>query len=144
MANAKANFKKAVSKAKLLYKTGKYKRFSDAVKAAYKTIGSVKPKNANRQTGTSKKKIDATRKAKAPGKRVVKHAGAKSTVYYERRKNRSDKPGTLTGAKSVIKKIYKEKLSAALLKRALATTKTERKQAGKKVAEFRRELRKID
>lgn len=43
------------------------------------------------QTGTSIAKIDAKRKALAPGKRISS-AGNK---YYEYRKNRSDKPGKL-------------------------------------------------
>jgi len=49
-----------------------------------------------RQTGTSNKKRDEERHAKAPGKRTVKH-GRKKSSYYERRKNRSDVPGKLTG-----------------------------------------------
>lgn len=56
--------------------------------------------SAYRQTGTTTTKADRKRKAKAPGKRVVRHAKKKSTVYYERRKNRSDVPGKLSGAKT--------------------------------------------
>ena len=41
------------------------------------------------QTGKSKTKLDKKRKALAPGKRVSKNG----KVYYERRKNRSDRPG---------------------------------------------------
>jgi len=46
--SAKTNFKAAVKKAKTLYKTGKYKKFSDAVKAAYRSIGGI---SKTRQTG---------------------------------------------------------------------------------------------
>ena len=42
------------------------------------------------QIGTSNKKRDITRKALAPGKRISK-AGK---IYYENRKNRSDKVGS--------------------------------------------------
>lgn len=47
-----------------------------------------------RQTGTSDKKADKERKALPPGRRVAKKS---KHVYYERRANRSDKPGRLTG-----------------------------------------------
>lgn len=50
-----------------------------------------------RQTGKSNKARDKKIKAKPPGKRIVKHPDGKTTVYYERRKNRSDRPGSLTG-----------------------------------------------
>lgn len=49
--------------------------------------------NDYRQIGTSNKADDKRRKAMLPGKRYVRHPGAKTTIYYERRKNRSDKPG---------------------------------------------------
>lgn len=88
---ATSNFIKAVKKAKVLYKTGKYLTFGDAVKAAHKSIGSGKL--VNRQTGTSNKASDMLWKAKKPGKRK----SARGATYYERRKNRSDKPGQITG-----------------------------------------------
>ena len=47
------------------------------------------------------------RKAKSPGKRVSASGG----VYYERRKNRSDMPGSLTGVNSDILKKYTETLN---------------------------------
>lgn len=46
-----------------------------------------------RQTGTSNRKVDSQRKAKRPGKRRTSHG----TTYTERRKNRSDAPGKLSG-----------------------------------------------
>lgn len=48
-------------------------------------------RQSTRQTGTSKTTRDLKKRALAPGRRVSK-AG---NVYYERRKNRSDKPGQL-------------------------------------------------
>lgn len=45
------------------------------------------------QVGVSNKKADAKRKAMPPGKRK----SATGKVYYERRKNRSDKAGTMLG-----------------------------------------------
>lgn len=58
-----------------------------------KTLG-AKPA-AKKQTGTSNKARDIKRSAKAPGKRT----SATGKVYYERRKNRSDRPGSLMGSK---------------------------------------------
>ena len=49
--------------------------------------------STTRQTGTSSRSKDRSRKALAPGRRV----SAAGNVYYERRKNRSDKPGQLLG-----------------------------------------------
>lgn len=46
-----------------------------------------------RQTGTSNKKRDAARKSKKPGRR----RSASGKIYYERRKSRTDKPGSVTG-----------------------------------------------
>jgi hypothetical protein len=54
-------------------------------------------KTSYRQTGSSNRKRDEERRAMPPGKRVVKTANG-SHVYYERRKNRSDAPGSLSGA----------------------------------------------
>jgi hypothetical protein len=47
------------------------------------------------QTGRSNTAKDMTRRAKAPGKRT----SSTGKVYYERRANRSDKPGSLLGQK---------------------------------------------
>jgi hypothetical protein len=38
--------------------------------------------------------MDLARKAMPPGKRFVHHPGGRTTIYYERRSNRSDVPGT--------------------------------------------------
>jgi hypothetical protein len=76
---------------------------SPSSKKTVKKVGAVRKKKAakkkvsTRQTGSSNNFYDRMVKAKPPGKRIVKHAGGKKSVYYERRKNRSDKPGKLTG-----------------------------------------------
>ena len=62
-------------------------------KATAKRTMSAGVRQSTRQTGTSKLKRDLNKPALAPGRRVSK-AG---NVYYERRKNRSDKPGQLLG-----------------------------------------------
>jgi len=62
---------------------------------AKKRTMSASVRQSTRQTGTSKTTRDLKKRALAPGRRVSK-AG---NVYYERRKNRSDKPGQLAGEK---------------------------------------------
>lgn len=58
-----------------------------------KVVSGTKTKSTTRQTGTSNIEKDFAKKAKAPGKRK----GASGKTYYERRANRSDKPGSLLG-----------------------------------------------
>lgn len=136
MANAKSNFKKAVAKAKGLYKSGRYKTFADAVKAAYKTIGAV---SSYRQTGSSKRKADRKRKAKPPGKR----RSATGKVYYERRKNRSDKPGTLSGVMSTGRKLLKEKLDRLVLRKYHATKKAAKRKLQKEISAVKTTIKKF-
>lgn len=83
------------------------KKFAAMAKARAKAAKAKKPaakkaaakKATTYQTGTSNKLYDKMKKAKGPGKRV----SADGNVYYERRKNRSDMPGSLTGIKGLKK-----------------------------------------
>lgn len=101
MAKANSTLNKITTRAKRIRSANKKMPWISAVKQASRElksegkIGAVK--SSGRQTGSSNKKRDSLKKAKPPGKRIVKHPGGKKTVYYERRKNRSDKPGQLTG-----------------------------------------------
>lgn len=145
MAKQTNKFKRAVAKAKALYKTGRYKTFGDAVKSAYKKIGAVGAvSKKNRQTGRSSKKADVQRKAKAPGKRKSR-TGRK---YYERRKNRSDVPGKLTGVsnaqlKSVLKKRLEIKLGEQLVRKHNATSAHSYYAADKMIKQIKSELNKL-
>lgn len=93
---------KITARAKQIHRAHPSKKWTDCIKQASKELkGAKKPakKSAPKkryQTGTSNKKRDSARKAKAPGKRVSKTG----RVYYERRRNRSDKAGSLSGAGS--------------------------------------------
>lgn len=64
-------------------------------KATAKRTMSAGVRQSTRQTGSSKTIRDLKKRALAPGRRV----SAAGNVYYERRKNRSDKPGQLAGEK---------------------------------------------
>lgn len=113
--------------------------WQQAIQAASKKhnrVGAVKrkkPKTKFRQTGSSNKGADSQRRAKPPGKR----RSASGRVYYERRKNRSDKPGLLTGVRALVK----EKLGKALLDYELATTITATKAARKRIIANRKIMR---
>ena len=94
MANAIVKISK---RAKQISRASKNKAWKDCIAQAsreYKAgkLGAVK-KASTRQTGGSNTKRDKQRRAKPPGKRVSQTGN----VYYERRKNRSDKPGKLSG-----------------------------------------------
>lgn len=88
--------KKFAAMAKARAKAAKAKKPAAKKSAAKKTTNTY-------QTGSSNKLYDSRKKAQSPGKRVSK-GGANQygvskggSVYYERRKNRSDMPGSLTG-----------------------------------------------
>ena len=110
---------KITARAKQIHKAQPKKKWTDCIKQASRELkrsgklgSATKPKkDPNRQTGSSSLAFDKRVRAKAPGKRVVKHPGGKSTVYYERRKNRSDKPGSLAGhnMKNIISDVKRSK-----------------------------------
>ncbi len=102
-------------------------------------IGKVKPVKKYRQTGTSNRKNDEQRTARVPGKRK----SAAGNTYYERRKNRSDRPGSITGNLSRLKEHYFWKLANALAKAASAKTKRDKNKWRKAAAGWKAKLKKI-
>lgn len=107
-----------------------------------------KKRSSARQTGTSNKKSDKRRTAKPPGKRIVRHRGGKNTSYIERRKNRSDKPGQLTGVttatlQNVVRKRLEDDLGKAMVRKKLATNYKTHKAASDKVSEISRQLKQF-
>lgn len=98
----------------------------------------------NRQTGRSNKAADRQRHARRPGIRKSKSGN----TYYERRKNRSDVPGMLTGVserqmKTVLKERYKERLGKVLVRKSFSGKRDARK-LGKQATEIKRSIRKLD
>ena len=80
--SAKSNFKKAVIKAKKLYKTGRYNKFSDAVKAAYKSPG-IKTKRTTKRKTVSNVRRSAKKKT-VSGKALLKQQlGNAMVARYE-------------------------------------------------------------
>lgn len=106
---------KITKKAKQIRRPGE--KWTSAIKRASKMVPSLSPsskpaKKKARKKKAARKKADYHQtgkrkslardkqiRAKAPGKRRVK-TGSGSHTYYERRANRSDKPGSLTGLNS--------------------------------------------
>lgn len=98
---ARAKFKAVVKEAAKLRKKNPKLTQAEAVKQAFAISYSKQRKgkklgSTSRQTGTSDKARDKARKAKPPGKRKAGKT-AQRKYYYEYRKNRTDKPGKLTG-----------------------------------------------
>lgn len=122
-------WKNAIKKAGAEYRSGK--------------IGKVKKKKSY-QTGRSNKKADSQRKAKRPGAR----RSASGKKYTERRKNRSDAPGMLTGITTgtlaaILRRRKRSELANALLRRETATTQKGYNAAKKAVIIKRSELNRL-
>lgn len=109
-----------------------------------KKAGKKKSKVKVWQTGTSVTVADRKRKAKPPGKRLSK----KGKVYYERRKNRSDKPGMLSGIsstslKTALRNRLEDKLGKEFVRKTKAATKTAKRKIQKAITATKTELRKL-
>jgi len=113
--NHKAKFKKAIVKAKKLYKTGRYNKFSDAVKAAYNTL-------PGKKSGSKKAAVKKSR-----SKRTVASVGAIGC--------------SISGLKSQIRRKAKDQMKTALLARELATTKAVKRQQTKRIQKIKSMLK---
>jgi hypothetical protein len=116
------HLKKITDLARKLRKAKPTLKWTDAIKAASKSITGIKKPAVkkklvkkpivvyvkNKQTGTSNKPIDKTRHALQPGKRISKSG----KPYYEYRKNHTDKTGSMLGIDG-IKKDLTNKLAYA-------------------------------
>lgn len=143
--------KKITTRAKQLQKKHPNTKWTSLIKKAgaeYRngSIGTTrkkstrKPKKKNyRQTGTSNRKNDEARHAKKPGKRKG---------YYERRKNRSDAPGKLTGVSAAslgaeLKRRLVEKIDANVVRKYHATKKPLKRKYQKVISETKTKLRRL-
>lgn len=120
---------KITKKAKQIRRPGE--KWTSAIKRASKMVPSLSPSSKPAKRKASKKKAakkktdyhqtgkrksikrDKQIRAKAPGKRRVK-TGSGSHTYYERRANRSDKPGSLTGAGKHASALYRDTVMARI------------------------------
>lgn len=80
-------FKQAVGRAKQLYKTGRYKTFGAAVKAAYKNSAKKSVSGTKKKKGSGKKKsirgTDSVVRTKPNKKNHAKSMLAKALLDYE-------------------------------------------------------------
>jgi hypothetical protein len=151
---ANTALKKITTRAKQLQKKHPGSKWTSLIKKAgaeYRSgkLGAARHKKSpkrkqNRQTGTSNKFYDKSHRAKPPGKR----RSATGKTYYERRKNRSDMPGQLTGvtAGSLInelKKRLKKKIDKAVVSKYHATKKRLKNKYQRTITETKSELRKL-
>lgn len=143
---------KITARAKQLRKKHPNSKWTSLVKKAgqeYRAgkLGSSKPaKPKYRQTGSSSKKYDQMRTARPPGPRIP--AGGTKVTYTERRKNRSDVPGKLTGMsattlKSELRNRYKETLGKQLVQRELTKGKLKRRKIQKKITQTKTWLKRL-
>lgn len=117
-----ANKLKAITaRAKKLYRTGRYKKWTDAIKAASKKIGST----------------SATRKIKTVAKKnKVRLPHGYKTV---KRKRIS---GTIAGNTSALKSSLENKIATLLIRQQLkATTKRDKRKIGKEISRYKRTYR---
>lgn len=153
------HLKKITARAKQIHKAHPAKKWTDCIKQASRELKSgkklpakkkvaAKKKSSNRQTGSSNLKADKRIKAKPPGKRVVKHADGTSHVYYERRKNRSDKSGSLAGVpaatlkKALLDQLW-DKVGKKTVAKAKATKVRIKKKIQKEISSTLSEIRKL-
>jgi hypothetical protein len=113
-------FTAAVKRAKGLYKSGRYKTFADAIKAAYK------------QTGGAKKK--ATRSARKKSTR--KPAARKASAAVRK------KPG-IASARSRYRGMLSERLKTYLYLKDRAETKRVKRHYAKQIASIKRQLKNL-
>lgn len=132
-------FKRAAKVAKKLYKTGRYKRYSDAMSAAFKRIGSASNGHFNKRKSVKKKKA---------GSRKVKKATPREKVKSIRRTNStvttSEIGRTLSGLMSDAKNKVLGNMLFCQTQIIKATTKTDKRKWRKKYAEYLKQYRALD
>lgn len=116
-------FARAAKIAKRLYKTGRYKTYADAVKAAFKKL----PGKSKAARKVGKVRHGRKHHAVKRKKRIVIVTGPVSSI---------------SGAKQTMKNYYADKLKNALYKRDQSATKRGKKIWGKLITEYRKQLKK--
>jgi|SRR5688572_25980814 len=118
---AKNRFKAAAPKAKRLYKTGRYKTFADAMRAALKGGGG----------GSRKKKPARSRRV------------SKTVSKVSRRKPARRSASPLQAVKSRYRETLNDRLKTYLFLKDRAGTKKLKRAYGKTIADIKRQLRNL-
>ena len=126
-----SKFTAAVARAKKLYKTGRYKKFSDAVKAAYKK-GPVK--------SSSSRKRKPARKIASVKRRVKRTTASKPAAAIGIRIGGNV---TLVSLMSAARQKVKEKIDSAVIRKYHATKKRDKKKIQKQISLYNSQLRKL-
>lgn len=148
MANAIVKISKEAKRLQRIHKSWPWKDCIRVASDNYNAgkLGTVAKSKSFRQTGTSSKKHDEQRTARPPGARIP--AGGKKVTYYERRKNRSDKPGSLTGVsastlRSELKGRLNSDIDKLVVRKFRATGKRDKKKIQKSITEKKAQLRRL-
>jgi hypothetical protein len=124
-------FKRASRIAKKLYKTGRYKMYSDAMKAAFNTLAR-KPKKKKVGSTLLLEKKD-TRRTKP--KRVVRITRTKTGTF----KNWQTISGYMNGAKKMIE----NKIALCEVRKFKASTRRAKNTIAKQIAELKRKYNRL-
>lgn len=134
-----ATLQQITTKAKVLYKTGKYKKWTDAIKAASKLVKKKPVKKAVKKAA-KKRKVGAI---KIIEKGETKNTRPKKVYQYTRSKTGTFKGlKTISGVNAAGKKIISEKLKTALYKKETAKLKRDKNKHSKEVRELKKQLQK--
>jgi len=125
--NAKSNFKAAVKRAKALYKTGRYNKFSDAVAAAYKKGPAKKSAKKKRKVGAYKV-VEKGEKRSTPARKVIRVTRSKKGTF---------KGSTVAGAKAAIE----QKLGRAMVEHYKTQSIKRTRVLGKTIAGYKKQLK---
>ena len=116
------HLKRITTKAKALYRSGRYAKWTDAIKAASKKVGSP---------AASKKVRSAAKKAK------VRLPHGYKTVKAKRL-------GTIAGHTSALRNMLENKMARLLIKRDLHTKrKSDKKKISKELAAVKKQIKNL-
>lgn len=127
-----ANKLKAITTAaKKLYRSGKYPKWTDAIKAASKKISGKKPVGSVKASAAVKK-VAIANKVRLP------HG------YETAKRKKHVVSGTIAGHKASLKSLYENEYARTLIKRDLhATTKREKKQLNVRLRQLKKQLKNL-
>jgi hypothetical protein len=128
-----SKLKAITTKAKALYKSGKYSKWTDAIKAASKSIGATKKKAAPKKKAAVKKKT-------APKKKAAVKSVHKDTKSHNVKINVTSGIGAV---KSAGLKHLKDKYGKLCASKLSVTTKKGKKEISKEIAHVARQIKKL-
>jgi hypothetical protein len=138
--SAKSNFKAAVRKAKQLYKTGRYKKFSDAVKAAYKK-GSGGTKRKRKVSAV--KIVERGEKRSARPKKIYRVTRSKAGTFKRTTRINSIGKASLGTLLAEARRRHKDTINNLVVRKYNARLKRDKRKIQKQINEHNAALRKL-